>query len=249
MARLLYLSKRVRPDIQLPVLYLCTKVKAPTVEDDSKLRRVLGYLKMTKTKGRVISNQGDMTRLKAYVDASFASHTDGKGHTGCVIKWGDTTITTISKKQRIATKDSTEAELVALSDMTREVEQMNEYLEEQGVNLELPVVYQDNMSTITLVSDERSGNVRTRHLSARRSIVNESIKARCTLLVKYLPTAKMIADVLTKPLGGSLFYKFADAIMGKKRTRADGVSAQGVHCENSTTSTSYTGTRVRTDHQ
>jgi hypothetical protein len=247
-ARLLYLSKRVRPDIQLPVLYLCTKVRAPTNEDECKLKRVLGYLKMTKTRGRVITKQGDMTRLNAYVDASFASHADGKGHTGCVIKWGDTTITTVSKKQRIATKDSTEAELVAVSDMTREVEQMNEYLEEQGVNLELPVVYQDNMSTITLVSDERSGNVRTRHLSARRSIVNESIKTRCTLMVKYLPTARMIADVLTKPLGGSLFHKFADAIMGKKRTRADGVSAQGVRCENSSTTGSCDGKQVRTNH-
>jgi len=157
------------------VLYLCTKVRAPTVDDDLKLRRVLGYLKMTRTKGRIISNQGDMSRLVAYVDASFASNDDGKGHTGCVLKWGDTTLVTHSKKQRLATKDSTEAELVAVSDMIREVEKANDYLHEQGIELERPVIYQDNMSTITLVSE---GDTRTLRKTpeCQKSYVHESLK-------------------------------------------------------------------------
>jgi hypothetical protein len=87
-AKLLYLSKRTRPDIQLTVLYLCTRVREPTKEDFSKLLKLLGYLKLTKNKVRLVSNSGDMRRLVAYVDASFASHTDGKGHTGLVLKWG-----------------------------------------------------------------------------------------------------------------------------------------------------------------
>ena len=36
-AQLLYLCKRARPDIGLPVHYLCTKVKSPSKEDESKL--------------------------------------------------------------------------------------------------------------------------------------------------------------------------------------------------------------------
>jgi hypothetical protein len=51
-----------------------------------------------------------------------------------------------------------------------EVERANEYMEEQGVSLDVPIVYQDNMSTITLVTNENSGNVRTRHLNVRRAI-------------------------------------------------------------------------------
>jgi Reverse transcriptase (RNA-dependent DNA polymerase). len=90
-AKLLHLSKRTRPDIQLPVLYLCTRVKEPTVDDDAKLLKILGYLKLTRNKARIISPRGNQKRLVAYVDASFASHADGKGHTGLVIKWGNTT--------------------------------------------------------------------------------------------------------------------------------------------------------------
>jgi hypothetical protein len=41
-AKLLYLGKRGRPDILLPVQFLCTRVKAPNVNDERKLERVLG---------------------------------------------------------------------------------------------------------------------------------------------------------------------------------------------------------------
>jgi hypothetical protein len=47
-AKLLYLGKCGRPDILLPVQYLCTRVKAPSMDDEKKLERVLGYLKLTK---------------------------------------------------------------------------------------------------------------------------------------------------------------------------------------------------------
>jgi hypothetical protein len=218
-ARLLYLSKRTRPDIQLPVLYLCTRVKQPTTDDDSKLFKILGYLKMTRNKARIISPTGDLRRIVAYVDASFASHPDGKGHTGLVLKWGATTLGTISRKQKIATKSSTEAELVGLTDVLCEVERSNEYMREQGINLNVPIVYQDNMSTITLVTNENSGNVRTRHLSARRAIAYESSSVLKTVSIRYVRTADMLADVLTKPLGGRLFYKFAEDLLGRSQSK------------------------------
>jgi len=196
--------------------------------------KLLGYLKLTKHKARVISSSGNMRRIVAYVDASFASHSDGKGHTGLVIKWGETTLMTISRKQKIATKNSTEAELVGLSDMLVEVERANEYLEEQGMDLDLPIIYKDNMSTMVLVASETSGNIRTRHLCARRAIVYEAAEVKQSIQIKYLRTAEMVADVLTKPLGGNLFYKFANMLMGwmrsKEHTKVH-ASAMGVCCD------------------
>ena len=43
-AKLLYLSKRGRLDIQLAFVFLCTRVAPSTEEDWAKLRRVLEYL-------------------------------------------------------------------------------------------------------------------------------------------------------------------------------------------------------------
>ena len=46
-ARLLFESKRARPDIQVCVAFLCTRVKAPTEQDYKKLGKVISYLKET----------------------------------------------------------------------------------------------------------------------------------------------------------------------------------------------------------
>ena len=43
-AQLLYLSKRVRPDIQIEVTFLCTTVRAPDTDDYKNLARVMKYI-------------------------------------------------------------------------------------------------------------------------------------------------------------------------------------------------------------
>ncbi len=54
--------------------------------------------------------------MKAYVDASYRVHADMKSHTGCVITLGKGPIFVRSAKQKLVSKSSTEAELIALSD-------------------------------------------------------------------------------------------------------------------------------------
>ena len=46
-AKGLFLSKRSRPDIQMTIAFLCTRVREPTMEDWGKLHRVMDYLKKT----------------------------------------------------------------------------------------------------------------------------------------------------------------------------------------------------------
>jgi hypothetical protein len=46
-AKCLYLAKRTRPDILLPVSFLATRVKAPDVDDKAKLDRVFKYINGT----------------------------------------------------------------------------------------------------------------------------------------------------------------------------------------------------------
>ena len=45
--RLLFASKRARPDLQVAVAYLCTRVKFPNEADYDKLRRVIKYIRKT----------------------------------------------------------------------------------------------------------------------------------------------------------------------------------------------------------
>jgi Reverse transcriptase (RNA-dependent DNA polymerase). len=243
-ARLLYLSKRARPDIQLPVLYLCSRVQSPTVADDLKLRRVLGYLKLTKSKKRVIRLSKRMKKLmlEFFIDASFASHPDGKGHTALIVVLMGLAIVSFSKKQKIATKDSTESEIVAFSDMLIKIEWVMDFLKAFGLEVEKPIAYQDNKSAITLVTNGESGSARTRHLQARRAVLYEGIVEKKFLLLMFLRTTQMIADVLTKPLGGQLFYTFANILMGWTIVSTDFAETTGVRWKSSiVTAVSHAG--------
>jgi hypothetical protein len=210
-AKLLYLGKRTRPGVLLAVQYLCTRVKNRTTGDFRKLERVLGFLKLTKKRKRFIDNSV-FDRVKLYIDAAFGCHSDGKGQAGCCKMLGKTLVNEITRKLKMVTKDSTDSELVALSDHVQEAMVMTEFLEAQGMKLKIPVIYQDNASTITLVT-QGGGKPRTKYLRVRRELVKELVDKKLIEIV-FIGTKWMIADVLTKPLQGDDYHKFSLILLG-----------------------------------
>ena len=86
---LLYIAKRVRPDILLPVTILTTRVQGPRQDDWNKLVRVQRYLCKTKNRGLTL-RIGESVFVQSYIDASYGAHQlDGKSHTGAIIGTGD----------------------------------------------------------------------------------------------------------------------------------------------------------------
>jgi hypothetical protein len=57
-AKLLYLSKRTRPDLQTPVSFLTTQVKSPDVDDWKKLGRCSRFLCDTKNDPHILEADG-----------------------------------------------------------------------------------------------------------------------------------------------------------------------------------------------
>jgi hypothetical protein len=88
--------------------------------------------------------------IKWYVDASFAVHPDMQSHTGATMTLGKGAVYSISTKQKINTKSSTEAELVGVNDAMPLVMWTPNFLEGQGYDVQDNVVYQDNQSAILL---------------------------------------------------------------------------------------------------
>ena len=211
-AKLLYLAKRARVDILLAVSFLTTRVKAPTSDDAAKLQRVMKYLNGTREHVLVLS-PSDISVLESYIDASFACHPDGKGHTGLVVMLGGCTVMCMSSKQKLVTRDSTESELVGLSDKLISAIQCYDFLHEQGVQCGVPVVHQDNTSTITLAT-KGGGKYRTKYMRVRQAYVQEHHQDG-SVVIQYLPTGKMLADMLTKPLQGALFKYLARRVTGQ----------------------------------
>jgi len=211
-AQLLYLSKRTRPDILVATTFLTTRVSEPTEEDIKKLRRVLKYLNGTQDL-KLNFAKGDNLSLVAYIDASYAIHYDCKSHTGGLILLGGSTIYTQSSKQSLNAKSSTEAEIIALSDVCGQVTWIRQLLQAQGVELQATNVYEDNMSVLTMVRNGRPTTKHSRHINIRFFHAHD-LEAREEIVVKFVPTESQLADFFTKPIQGTRFKTLRDTILG-----------------------------------
>ena len=209
-AKLLYLGTRTRSDLLTAVGYLCTRVTRPTERDRDKLWRVLQYLH--KTRHQLLVLDADELKLTVHIDAGFGSHEDGKSHSGVCVMLGKACVMAKSSKQKIMTADSTEAELVALSDKIGLGLHCHEFLEDLGYILDPPVVLQDNASTISLVT-VGGGKPRTKHMRVRQNVVLE-MHHNGQVRIEHVPTADMVADVLTKPLQGEQLCRLAGVLAG-----------------------------------
>ena len=188
-------------------------MKAPTQVDKRKLDCVVGFLKRTMDRKRRICGSGDGTRVCGYIDSAFAAHDDGKGHSGMVVMWGDTCIIDVCKKQKIATKDSTEAEIVGMSDNFEKLEWAHDFIMSLGWRLNQPIVYQDNLSAITLVTAEPR-RLRTKHMTARNAVLHQEIIENKVATLEHKGTKLMIADPLTKPVTGEAYHLMMAVVMG-----------------------------------
>ena len=84
-AKLLYL---VRVDTcTYGHMFLCTIVSKSTKQDQSKLQRVLEYLKGTIDLEYTLGADS-MNKLRTWVDAPYAVHPDMKSHTGGLMSLG-----------------------------------------------------------------------------------------------------------------------------------------------------------------
>jgi hypothetical protein len=211
-AKALFLCKRGRPDIAPAVAFLTTRVQQPTVDDWDKLVRMLRFLRQTCDDRLTLRADGSKT-IKWMVDASFAVHPDFKSHTGATMTMGEGAITSISRKQKMNTRSSTEAELVAADDVVGSIVWTKLFLEAQGYSIKDNILYQDNRSAILLESNGmQSTGKRSRHLNIRLFFVADQ-KAKGNLSIEFCPTDKMTGDYMTKPVHGQKFKDFRRQVM------------------------------------
>jgi hypothetical protein len=215
-AQCLYAVTRTRPDASLPVIFLTTRVLAPTIQDQTKLNRILKYFKGTKELGIFLglSEENDL-RVICYADASHGTHFNGKSHSGIVISHGRGSVLSKSMKQKIVCRSSTESELVALSDATSLAAYELQFMESLGIKVTKAQLYQDNTSTIRLAFNGKSCSDRTKHIKLRYFFIKQYIDSG-EFEVTHCPTSMMIADLLTKPLQGKHFKDLRDKLLGYK---------------------------------
>ena len=207
-AKLLYIARMIRLEIGVGAAYLTTRVTKATKEDMDKLHRIIRYISQSHKevhRGFRIT-PGLEFQVEAFIDAAYGVNPDAKSQTGCSLGLGGKGfVYNKSAKQHIVTKSSTEAELVALSDMANQAIHLRNFLEAQGYQKSPARLYQDNQSTITLVNKGRSTSMSTRHINIRYFWLKERIESG-EIEVLYKATKEMgPANIATKSTVGNMF--------------------------------------------
>ena len=211
-AKLLYIAKRVRPDILTAVTALTTRVQDPREADMEKLARIVRYLKTSMDVKLVLRCDDELT-VNSYIDASYGVHSDMKSHSGSVVSLGTGAVSAASTKQKINTKSSCEAELTAVADKIGKAIWIRNYLIDQGYEPGPVVLHQDNQATMQLLQKGYPASDRTRHINIKYFFVKDLI-GRNEVKIVYLETGDMVADGMTKPLQGDLFRRFRAKVQG-----------------------------------
>ena len=121
-----------------------------------------------------------------------------------------------SVKQSIVSKSSTEAELIAASDMASQIIWLRNFMQAQGHEMGPAILFQDNMSTIALINAGRAKAEKSRHINVRYFWLRDRIESG-EIVVQHKPTEHMLADALTKPLTGSLLLRMRNLLLNNKK--------------------------------
>ena len=214
-AKGLFVSKRARLDIAPTISVLSTRVQEPTEYDWKKLVRLMKYLNGTR-KMHLTLSANNLRTVKWYVDASFAVHPDFRSHTGGVMTMGEGAMQIVSKKQKLNSRSTTEAELIGVDDAATQILWTRLFMEAQGYPIDKNILYQDNKSSILLETNGRdSAGKRSRAINIRYFFMTDQVK-KGNVTIEYCPTDKMWGDYMSKPLQGQKFLDFRSLIQGEQ---------------------------------
>mmetsp|Transcript_19967 Transcript_19967/g.33422 ORF Transcript_19967/g.33422 Transcript_19967/m.33422 type:complete len:532 (-) Transcript_19967:698-2293(-) len=208
---LMYLARLTRPDILQPVTYLASRAAVATKDDWNKCLRIVRYVAATKWIGIVLCCT--LLQILVWCDAAFGSHSDGKGHSGFNIGLGTSYLHARSAKQKVGSTSSTESEIIAKVEALKMAVWLRELLRELNLVPLQPIkLFQDNQSAILVVT-QTGRQKQTKHLLTKIGFVRDLVTSGA-VIVEYLSTLKMIADMLTKPLQGPQFRAHRNTMMG-----------------------------------
>ena len=200
-----------RPDMDFAVSFLQGKQSSPSEQDAKDLTHLLGYLKKFPEK-KIIFKPKDM-QLRGYADAAYNITNDGRSHYGYAISLGYSLISTKGGRIKTVVRPSTEAEISAVNEIASDILWCRDVLEELGYKQDPIPIMEDNKSCITMLQTEpRNFHSKSRHVRVKWAFFREEY-AKKTIFLRYCPTASMVADLLTKPLGTRAHNLLSTAIL------------------------------------
>lgn len=169
---LMYLMTASRPDIAFAVGKASRALEKPTRKNWNEVKRIFRYLRGTSKFG--ILYKRNKEHLKVFSDADFAGDRKTRRSTsGIVALFADAAVSWSSQLQKTVALSTTEAEIVAASEGTKELIWLTRPLKEMNVKIrEPPLLLVDSASGVKLSRNpeyhKRSKHVEVRHFFCER---------------------------------------------------------------------------------
>ncbi|CAM8930717.1 unnamed protein product [Rhodiola kirilowii] len=209
--KLIYLTIS-RPDICFAVNQVSQHMQAPKMHHWHMVERVLRYLKGSPVQGIWMGCNGS-TEIVGYCDADWAGdRVDRKSTTGfCTFIRGNL-VTWKSKKQKVISCSSAEAEYRAMRKLTNELIWIKALLKDLGIESPTPItMHCDNQAAIHIASNSVF-HKRTKHIEVDCHKVRQMVEQR-VILPCYTRSGDQLADIFTKATSSKV-CKFIHSKLG-----------------------------------
>ncbi len=207
---LMYAMVTTRPDIAFALSVASRYCSNPNQTHVALVTRIFRYIKGSLGVG-ITFGGGGLTELElvGYSDADFNGAVDGRCSTGAwLFLFAGGPISWSAKRQATPALSTCEAEYMALSEAGKEALWLRSTMVDLGLlSSDAPtLVWADNKGAIAL-GENPEFHRKTKHIQSKWHWIRSFIE-RETLLVKFVPTASMVADGLTKALTPKAFQGF-----------------------------------------
>ena len=186
----------------------------PTKSHMKALLRIVRYLKNDIGNGLLLNSNPDM-ELKVHTDSDYAGCPySRKSISGYCVLFGQSPISSKSKKQQAISRSSAEAEYRAIAYATCEIIWLQALFKDFHVKLKEPIkLFCDNQSAIFLTKNPVF-HERTKHIEIDCHFIREKVE-QGMIQVEYVPSRHQLADIFTKAVSGEDLKRMIDK-MGMK---------------------------------
>ena len=212
---LIYTSTWTRPDITHAVNMCSRYMTAPTTQHQQAATKILRYLHGTSDMGIKYDNNNNKNKvmITGYCDADWAGDKkDRKSTTGYCVYVNNNLIAWNTHKQATVALSTAEAELMAITELTKEIMWLKQMVSEMGFDEVLPAVeHSDNQAAVNITNNDVDHN-RTKHIEIRHMYVRSEIKTG-KIKIQWVRTEQQTADIFTKALQGPIFTTHRDNLV------------------------------------
>ena len=208
---LMYAATSARPDIAYPVHQLCKCLHKPTPDLLRETEHVLSYLSRTASLGLTYSREHQ--RLRGFADASWET---ANSTSGWVVLWQSAAVSWGSRKQKCVALSTCEAEIIALSEASKDVVYLRKLVKGLGAPEPSPTSLATDSKSARDVSYNPEHHDRMKHVQRRHFFVRDMVES-FELEVPFVPTKENPADFFTKPMKNATeFQKHRRVVMNER---------------------------------